>query len=147
LNVVGLDGLAGCDGEVGEMAGSEPIRIGRLDGSGGEVGSAGLVLIDVGGGFRGDFDVDRNMLSVVVARVTDRGWKGSEIEKDFDGRASGVDVVGEIDEKAEGDIGGLALLGIVAYWLLSDARGGELIGCGSDGSSDCLVEAIAESGL
>lgn len=73
LNVAGRDGLAGWDGEVGEMAGSEPIRSGWLGGSGGEVGSSGVVLMEVGGGFRGDLDMERNMLSVVAARVIDRG--------------------------------------------------------------------------
>ena len=71
--------------------------------------------MEVGASFREDFDPDRNMLSVVVARVIDRPWKGSKFEKGFDGRASGEDVMGDIGEKAEGDIGGLTLLDTGAY--------------------------------
>lgn len=58
---------------VGEMVGSEPMRIGWLVGSVGEVDCPGVVVIEFGGGFRADLDMERNMLSVVAARVIDRG--------------------------------------------------------------------------
>lgn len=95
---------------MGESVGSDPIRTGRLGGGG---DPAALVLIALGGDFRGDFDLDRNMLSVVVARVNGRAWKGSGIEKAFEDRGSGEAFVGEVGSKADGDIGGLTLLDIV----------------------------------
>jgi hypothetical protein len=116
FKVDGRDGLAGSICDVGDVEGSHPVHIGALGGAGGNVdAAAGLVLMNVGGDFRGDFDLDRNMLSVVAARVMDRVWKGSVIGKDLGDRASGTGVLGEAGEKAEGDIDGLALLDIGAH--------------------------------
>lgn len=95
------------------MAGSDPVRAGWLRGE--DDDPVGLISMAAGGDFRGDFDLERKMLSVVVARVIDRAWKGRGIEKDFEDRASGDSVIGEVGEKAEGDIGGLTLLDVVAY--------------------------------
>ena len=61
----------------------------------------------------------------------------------MEGRASEEDVVGESDEKAEGDIGGLTLLDIVADCGRSDVWTGGPIGFGSERSSTGLVEVIA----
>ncbi len=106
----------------------------------------GLILRAVGGDFRGDLDPDRNMLSVVVARVIDRPWKGCGIGKDFEDRASGEAVTEEEVEKADGDIGGLTLLDIVAYWAVSDVELGEMIGLGSERPSGALADSIGGSG-
>lgn len=110
FSVFGRDGLVG-QVEIGERTGSEP----GLKGSSEEdVDSVGFVLMAVGGDFRGDFGLERKMLSVVVARVIDRAWKGSGIEKDFEDRPSGKALIG-VGEKAEGDIGGLTLAGTGPY--------------------------------
>lgn len=68
----------------------------------------------MGGDIRGDFDLERNMLPVVVARVIDRAWKGRGTGKDLEDRDSGEAVIGEVGEKAAGDIGGLTLLDVFA---------------------------------
>ena len=54
---------------MGDTVGSDPVRMGWF---GGEDDPVDLVSMAVGGGIRGDFDLERNMLSVVVARVIDR---------------------------------------------------------------------------
>jgi hypothetical protein len=134
FSVDGLVGLVGCPGEVGERAGSDPVRTGRLGAAELEAVGAGLGLIDDGGGFLGDFERDRNMLSVVVARVSDRGWKARGMENARDTRASEEVAVGEEGENAEGDIGGLALLGMGWCWFRSEADIDDLMGLGSERS-------------
>ena len=101
FNVFGRDGVVGHVVEVGEITGSESILKGWSEE---DVDSVVFVLMAVGGDFRGDFDLERKMLSVVAARVIDRAWKGSGIEKDFEDRPSGEALIG-VGEKAEGDIG------------------------------------------
>lgn len=96
----------------------------------------------MGGDFRGDFDLDRNMLSVVAARVIDRAWNGRGIWNDLDDRASGEDLTGDVGEKAEGDIGGLTPLAIGAFSLLSDVDAGGSIGLGSERSSGTCLGSI-----
>lgn len=65
-----------------------------------------------GGDLCGILALDWKMLPVVAARLIDCAWKGSGIEKDLEDRFSEDAVVVGVDEKAEGDIGGLALVDI-----------------------------------
>jgi hypothetical protein len=122
------------------MAGSDPVRTGPL-GGGGDIEPTGLVSIAVGGSFRGDLDLERNILSVVLARASDRAWKGSGIEKDRGDRGSGAAGVGDVGENAEGDIGGLTLLGIV------EDEVGDTIGFGSERSEGVVTDFIATDGF
>jgi hypothetical protein len=73
LKADGRDGLAGYVGEVGETAGSELVRVVLVRGL--DVDSTGLMLMVEGGDFS-DFDLEGNMLSVVMERVIERAWKG-----------------------------------------------------------------------
>lgn len=66
--------------------------------------------------------MDGDVLSAVVICSNDRGWEGEAVEKSFEDRTSGEAVgtlVGTlVGEKADGNIGGLALLDMAASWTL-----------------------------
>lgn len=100
---------------------------------------AEIASIDVGGAFRGDLGLDRNMLSVVVARVIDRFWNVRDTENGFEERGSGDGFVGEMGEKVEGDIGGLISRDTVANCTRSEGEVGEPVELGSGRSSSIFV--------
>lgn len=60
----------------------------------------------------------------------------------MDDRVSGEAVIEEVGEKAEGDMGGLTLLEVVAYWTLSDVEADETIGLGSERSWSAFPDFI-----
>jgi hypothetical protein len=78
---------------------------------------------------------------VVVARASDRAWKGSGIEKDREDRGSGTAVVGDVGENADGDIGGLTPFGII------EVNVGDTIGFGSERSEGVMTEFITDVGF
>jgi hypothetical protein len=142
FNVDCREGLMGYAGEVGEIAGLETVRVGLVGGL--DVDPKGVMSMVEGGVFWGDFDLWSNMPSVVMERVIDRAWKGWGIEKDFDGGTFGDSSIGEVGEKAEGDMEGLTLFDDVTKCSLSDDEVGGDLWIISESCWGLLVGSIAD---